>query len=433
MEIHFLTDEPLDSAWVRYRCVHLQEQLASQGITASLDHVATARSVSLPGEVVVLFRTAYGERIQRVVDVCRARGKAVVFGTDDLLFTFDFVWKQLQDQKASRPEGRGQPIAADDYWHAYMQRRRETLLRCDGALVSTEFLAARVRALGKPAWVVRNGLSAEMERQAREVGRDRDGTGGRVMLGYLAGTATHDYDFGEIAGVVAGLMRRHPHVYLTVVGPVNVPGCLEEFGTRVRRCPLLAWRHLPGVLGNLDINLAPLDMLTLFNHAKSEVKWLEAAAVGVVTVASRTAGFSEAVRHGETGLLAGTPAEWERMLEDLVTQPELRARLGSAARREAEQRYTVKAQGPQTAQVFAEIAQASGRVPGGDGPGPVVHLPPAAGRRLGLRARLGRVIGQTARNVKRLLNPFFWERVLRRWEGAAAEEHEPGGWRPAPP
>jgi glycosyltransferase involved in cell wall biosynthesis len=236
------------------------------------------------------------------------------------------------------------------------------------------------------------------------------------MLGYLSGTDTHDHDFGAVAEAVGAVMRRHDHVYLTVIGPLELPALLSAFGTRVRRCPFLAWQSLPHAIAQLDVNLAPLDLLQPFNHAKSEVKWLEAAALGVVTIASRAQGLGEAVRHGETGLLANTPAEWDRMLEDLVTQPELRARLGEAARREVEQRYRIKALGPKTAQTFMDIAQHYTRF--SETPSePVVVSLPRRSRRLPLAGRLRRVAGQTVRNVKRLLNPFFWERVLDRWEG----------------
>jgi hypothetical protein len=136
-------------------------------------------------------------------------------------------------------------------------------------------------------------------------------------------------------------------------------------------------------------------------------------------VASPTAGFVEAIRPGETGLLANTPAEWERSLEELVTHPELRARLGAAACREVEERYTVGVCSAETAGIFRDIVKRFARSADDETGGPAVaevsfrgtsQLPPWL-------ARIWRVGRQIGSNVKRLLNPFFWDRVLRRWEG----------------
>ena len=45
------------------------------------------------------------------------------------------------------------------------------------------------------------------------------------------------------------------------------------------------WRQLPQLIASVDINIAPLQD-TVFNRAKSENKWVEAALVKVPTIAS---------------------------------------------------------------------------------------------------------------------------------------------------
>ena len=41
------------------------------------------------------------------------------------------------------------------------------------------------------------------------------------------------------------------------------------------------WRELPWIIAQTDINLAPLEMDNPFCQAKSEIKFVEAALVGV--------------------------------------------------------------------------------------------------------------------------------------------------------
>ena len=76
--------------------------------------------------------------------------------------------------------------------------------------------------------------------------------------------------------------------------------------------PFVPWLELPGVLRDLDVNLAPLAPSSRFNEAKSAIKWLEAALVETPTVATPTGPFREAIEDGGTGLLATTPDEWVR-------------------------------------------------------------------------------------------------------------------------
>jgi hypothetical protein len=68
-----------------------------------------------------------------------------------------------------------------------------------------------------------------------------------------------------------------------------------------------------------------------FNESKSAVKWLEAAAVGVPTVASASTPFRDAVDHGRTGMLCRTLEDWRDSISTLIDSSELRGRMGAAA------------------------------------------------------------------------------------------------------
>ena len=71
--------------------------------------------------------------------------------------------------------------------------------------------------------------------------------------------------------------------------------------------------------------MAPL-VTTTFNEAKSEIKWIEAAAVKVVTVASNLGAFEEMIQDGVTGVLADDN-EWESKLERLILEQDLREQI----------------------------------------------------------------------------------------------------------
>ena len=70
-----------------------------------------------------------------------------------------------------------------------------------------------------------------------------------------------------------------------------------------------------------------------FNACKSDLKYLECAAHGVACLASPTV-YGSTIRHGETGLIYRSPAEFEALLRRLVAEPALRSSLIAAAYRE---------------------------------------------------------------------------------------------------
>jgi glycosyltransferase involved in cell wall biosynthesis len=417
--IQFFSPDTQAATVVRYRTGHLHEQLCLQNVQALMTHVDEPGSLSIEGDVLVFSRLSYRGRAAQIAEVARANGKALVYSVDDLLFEAEFA-RQSTYQKDFRQTGEDvSQYSGTDFWRwcdNLAHDHHQMLMFCDCAIVSTEYLAERIRRYGKPVYVIRNSMSQEMARLSQGVDRDRSQTGGRVTLGYLSGSATHTQDLGDIAPMLARVMEKHWNVYLIVVGPIHLPAILEKFGPRIRRHPFVKWQALPGLISDIDINLAPLDMLSPFNHAKSEIKWMEAGAVGVPTVASKTAGFCEAIRHGETGLLANTPDEWEKALEDLIEQPELRERIGAAARQDVYARYTAAARSAETVTAFAEITERFARPT----VGPAPMIPPWRENELtGLDRLKGSVkLGaiRMVRNWSQVASPYFWGRLLHQWD-----------------
>ena len=103
-------------------------------------------------------------------------------------------------------------------------------------------------------------------------------------------------------------MDENPEVKLLLMGELDLPETLKPYKARIIRKPFVDWRHLPEVIGSVDINLATIEN-TIFNEAKSENKWVEASLVEVCTVASRVGAFAQCIEDGVTGFLCSVD-EW---------------------------------------------------------------------------------------------------------------------------
>jgi hypothetical protein len=142
------------------------------------------------------------------------------------------------------------------------------------------------------------------------------------------------------------------------IDPGQAWGALQN---RVHVFPFVPWRELPPQLAALDINLAPLVAGNPFNESKSEIKFMEAALVRVPTLASRMDAFADAIRPGQTGLLAGDAQEWQEALDFLVENSGARQAIGQAAYQDVLSRYTPRQRGLEMLALLSDMAAEAGK------------------------------------------------------------------------
>ena len=184
--------------------------------------------------------------------------------------------------------------------------------------------------------VVHAELLADQLHEERAKRSERE----RVIIGYGSGTATHDIDFLEAAPALIALLRKYPILEFWVVGPLALPSEFANFGERVRRFELTDWQGWFRRMAEMDIVLAPLEKDNIFCRAKSEIKFVEAGALGLPVVASDIDSFRASMTHGRDGFLAANEKEWRKSLEALISDKELRSRMGEAARKTVLQNYS---------------------------------------------------------------------------------------------
>lgn len=294
---------------------------------------------ALPGAgAAIFYRLPAWPDVIRAMLTARRLGVPTYYEIDDLVFneahfppSFETYGGQLSEE-------------AHDGMKFGVPLVRGAMRLCDYAIASTEPLAAAMEAEVRSgqAFVLRNGLDSHNEDALASP--QKQTSSDELILFYGSGTLAHNSDFTDIAGpALIEILRRHAHVRLMIVGHLVLDDAFLPYADRILRFDLVSdiqayWT----ILAEADINIAVLEAST-FNDAKSEIKWLEAAALAIPSVVSRTATYESVLRDGEDVLMADDPGGWTDALEQLVTSPELRAEIGLKARAKALAGYSLQA------------------------------------------------------------------------------------------
>jgi glycosyltransferase involved in cell wall biosynthesis len=345
----------IEGAPLRYRARFPAEALESLGVHTDVRHYRHPDISRLgdQADAVVIYRVPGSIQVDHFIAGVQRRGTPVLFDVDDLIF----------DPKISAeiPALKLIPPSEAVLWLEGVLRYRTTMEQCDGFIGSTAMLCRQAQEVtGLPAYRFANG-AGQLLAKVSDRALHRPRSPGPLRIGYLSGTNTHDHDWRYIEPAVVEVLARHDDVELWLVGLVEPSEALDPFASRIRRYPLLGWYRLPRILRDLDVNLAPLELSSRFNEAKSAIKWLEAALTETPTVASPTEPFREVIEDGVSGILAADGSAWRDALDLLLDDELVRRRIGARARREALLGYSSRLQGRRYLDILEHAAAGDSR------------------------------------------------------------------------
>ena len=154
---------------------------------------------------------------------------------------------------------------------------------------------------------------------------------GPVVVGW-GGSSGHYEDVRRIAPVLIQWLERRPEVVLAVMADARIASLFDAVPRdRLRLTPPGSLKAYYDFVQSLHIGLAPL-IGEEFNLCRSDVKFMEYAAHGVVPVCSNTPTYARTLRDGDTGFLFDTPEAMIEILDRLVDDEQLRTRVAAAAR-----------------------------------------------------------------------------------------------------
>ncbi len=109
-------------------------------------------------------------------------------------------------------------------------------------------------------------------------------------------------------------------------------------------------------VARFDVGIMPVTDAP-FERGKCGYKLIQYMASGVPVIASPVGVNTEIVRHGETGFLASTPAEWRTAIATLKSNPQLRQEMGRAGRARFEQQYSLEVVAPRLISIFRSVLE----------------------------------------------------------------------------
>jgi len=329
----------------RYRLIWPAEQVKAQGLDVTIIEPnerhnmfsgvvenGNVTDVRIPDADVMIFQRVTHKYLAQAIPLIRDRGVACVVDMDDDLECIhpkNPAWAMLH------PKSWGNELIASHSW----EWARYACQHATVVTTSSDALRERYAAHGRGV-VLRNCVPESFLR-IKHVDSNVVGWGGSIH--------SHPDDVLELGTAIMRLVNEGMPFH--VVGPST--GLRDAF--RLREEPTHSGNvqidDWPSELARLGVGIAPLAD-SRFNAAKSWLKPLEYASVGVPCVMSNRREYREIAKHG-IGTLVEKHKEWYTQLKKLATDTDYRV-LRSEIAREAASKLTYELNGWRWAEVWAD-------------------------------------------------------------------------------
>lgn len=267
-----------------------------------------------------------------VEHVLKRFGMPLVYDYDDALFI----------KKPSRYN----PIAT---FFRSPDKTKDVLRLVDCTIAGNDWLKASAENEGGTAVTVEVAEDTARFANAAEKFKERSGP---ITIGWLGSPSTVKY-MGEIESELREIAARHPDIRWEMMGSGDfsmqgVPWITEKWSIAAERAALARY----------DIGLMPLPKQE-WSRGKSGGKARTYMAAAVVPVVASIGYNQELIRHGETGFLCDSGADWLRDIEMLIANKSVREQVATAAQNDVADRFAPHKKAAEIANVLRELAQVS--------------------------------------------------------------------------
>ncbi len=237
---------------------------------------------------------------------------------------------------------------------------RTACLRADAILACSESDARAVRELapGRDVEVIANGVDLDANRPSPDAPDPRQ----MVFVGQMGWFPNRDGVDWFLQSVFPRILAARADAQFVLVGKADGFEVPESVAGNVR---------LAGFVDDLrpSVHEAAVYVVPLRAGSGTRLKVLEAMALGKAIVTTTIGSEGIALRHGDSALFADDAESFARATLSVMDSPQLAARMGTSARRLAEERYGWDAIGRQLLDCYDRLlgrASLPGQVPASD-------------------------------------------------------------------
>jgi glycosyltransferase involved in cell wall biosynthesis len=282
--------------------------------------------------VIIFFRCPCTKTIEEAILLAKSLNKKVLFDIDDLVIDKKYT-ELIPYLKTLSPKEK-------KIYDNGVKRMRKTLKLCEEAITTTKELAKELKHYVSNVYINKNVASEEMWKLSNDALKHKEKVKNdeNIIIGYFSGSITHNSDIEMIKPALIRILSEFKNVHLLLFGELSFPNFLNDFSSQIMTKKFTDWRKLPEIISSVDINIAPIEK-TIFNAAKSENKWVEAALVKVPSITSNYGEFKNVIIHNETGLLCSNINDWYISLKTLIINKKLRKIIGKNAYKTCKKKY----------------------------------------------------------------------------------------------
>lgn len=298
------------------------------------DFDAAMRALQL-ASCVIFYRVPMLNHVPELFAEARRLGLPIIFDIDDLIFDRTRYADYLRAQTLEDEEVKGLLNLADMY--------HKSMDAADILMTSTTTLGQLLPSdrAKKHGFVVHNSVADSLRDIAQGLCDRPAREDGEIRMFYGSGSRTHDADFALIAAALLEAMHENEHLHLYLHGYLELIPDFESCAERVHRIAFLDKQTYYRVIAEYDIALMPLEA-SIFNDAKSNIKYQEASIFGIPSIVSPRADFLEAITDGVDAFIAHSSTQWRNAILKLAASHELRVTMGEKARQNVLARYACR-------------------------------------------------------------------------------------------
>lgn len=296
-------ERPILDPSTRYRCFHPAEELTRVGIYSTVISASefVKQTVPLDYDLYVFHRPTKAEEQQ--INILKKYNKAIIADYDDLIFGEESIAKESSIYKNK--------VASLDECIKIYKNNLDALKLFDVFTCSTSTLGQYIKKYKSDAkvFLIHNFLPYSIiTKTEKYVNATKDAD--HIM--YCCGTISHNKDFCEWEEEIIKSLKNDTKLKMTIIGPLDASGEINRLPNVTFHKALDYW-DMFDYMKDAAFTIAPLER-SVFNQCKSNVKFLEAAAVGANIIATP---IEDMCRVGDSGIvLCDDPREFEQIIRN---------------------------------------------------------------------------------------------------------------------